>query len=274
MEAHPLENGILVSFDPILFRLGPLSVRWFGVLVVVGLAVGALLFQAEARRKQLLLPGVVHLLAWVVPAGLVGARLAHLVDAWEYYVAHQQEVWLLQQGGLSVWGALLAGGLAVVISCRRHGLPTARVLDAAAPGVALGLAVGRLGCFVNGDHQGPPTTLPWGTMYTSNGALVPDFGTPRHPTQVYEMLYLLVVAGLLWRLRGRSLPDGALFLVGSALYALGRFALGYLRLDSEFLFGLNQGQIVGLLVLAVAVPALAHRLLRPQPERGPAEGLP
>ena len=143
---------------------------------------------------------------------------------------------------------------------KRHDLPVGKLADAAAPGMIVGQAVGRLGCFFNGDHQGTPATLPWATWYTNPNTVVPDFGVPRHPTQVYELMYDLIVFGVIWFLRKRITVDGVLFWVYASLYSFGRFWISFLRLDSEFLFGLKEAQILSLLVFMLGLPLIFYLL--------------
>jgi phosphatidylglycerol:prolipoprotein diacylglycerol transferase len=106
--------------------------------------------------------------------------------------------------------------------------------------------------------------LPWATQYTNPNTLVPDFGTPRHPTQVYEMLYDFALFGLLWWLRTRITVDGVLFWIYATLYSFGRFFISFLRLDADFLFGLKEAQVVSLLTFMVGVPIILYLLGRAQ----------
>jgi phosphatidylglycerol:prolipoprotein diacylglycerol transferase len=114
--------------------------------------------------------------------------------------------------------------------------------------------VGRLGCIINGDAYGGPTTMPWGFVYTNAGAMIPDAlkGIPTHPYPVYEILWDLALLGLLLFLRRRSLPGGLLFLTYVAGYALGRFTLTFVRQEAIVLWGLQQAQVVALGALALA----------------------
>lgn len=246
-------SGILLTFDPVLVRVGPVSVRWFGVFLVLAILAGALLSLRRGRARGLPFESMLDVLAVCLPVGLVGSRLFHLMDAWDYYLMVPEKALALGDGGYSLWGGLAFGGMAAVMVARVRGLPVAILADAVAPGLLLGQAVGRIGSFMNGDHQGLPTSLPWGTMYASSAAAVPDFGVPRHPTQVYEGLYDVLLLGLLLLVERRAPAHGLLFCLYLALYALGRFLISYLRLDPPFLLGLQQAQLASIVAFALAV---------------------
>jgi phosphatidylglycerol:prolipoprotein diacylglycerol transferase len=131
--------------------------------------------------------------------------------------------------------------------------------------------VGRIGCFINGDAYGKPTTLPWGLVYTNEGAFIPrDWIRDRvatHPAPVYEILWDLLVLAVIWQLRRRIKPGGALFVLYLMLYSLGRFFISYLRMDPIVVLGLQQAQIISLLVLVIGAFLLAYLYRRERPAR-------
>ncbi len=135
----------------------------------------------------------------------------------------------MQEGGLGWYGALIGGTLAVAVYSRIAKFSLGKFADAVAPGLFLGLAIGRIGCTLNGDSPGAETTLPWGLAYTNPAALVPAdlLGVPTHPAPVYEILWIMVMLLVLWRLWKRLSPDGSLFLVSLVLYAVGRFIVSW-----------------------------------------------
>lgn len=257
-------GAIAIPFDPILFHFGPLAIRWYGIMIAMGIAVGGYVALREAGLKGISADEAMNLATVAVPVGLVFSRLFHVVDNLDYYAANPIQILFIQQGGLAIWGAILGGALAGVVYCRVRRLPVGKVADAAAPGIILGQAIGRIGCFINGDHQGFPTNLPWGTMYTDPNTLVPDFGVPRHPTQVYEMLYDLALFGFLWWLRKRTSINGTLFLAYLAIYSFGRFWISFLRLDVDVLFGLKEAQLVSVVAFLISVPWIVYLVSRGQ----------
>jgi phosphatidylglycerol:prolipoprotein diacylglycerol transferase len=130
--------------------------------------------------------------------------------------------------------------------------------DMLAPGIILAQAIGRVGCTLNGCCYGSETHLPWAIVYTNPNSLGP-IGIPVHPTQVYEIIFNLIVFGILLKLRGRFKPDGSLFLVYLVFYSVWRLGIDFIRDGTPFLFGLHQAQVISIVVLLIAVPLLAVR---------------
>ncbi len=193
--------------------------------------------------------------------GLVGARVFHILDFWEYYSANPGQIISLQLNGLAIYGGLVGGLVAVAGYAAWKKLSFWRLADVAAVGLPLGQAIGRVGCLINGCNYGSPTTLPWGVVWTNPGAMAPINDVARHPAQAYEALLSLAVFGLVWMLRKRFKTDGVLFLVYMVAYSIGRFPISLVREDTIALFGLRQAQVVGLAVIVLAVP-LAYYLTR------------
>ncbi|HEX8969337.1 MAG TPA: prolipoprotein diacylglyceryl transferase family protein, partial [Chloroflexota bacterium] len=158
---------MIISLDPIALDFGPLAVRWYGLLALGGLGLAIWLSLRELKRQRLSRNLALDALAWGLPAGLIMARLVYVLGGWDYFLTNLSGLWQLNIDGLSLWGGLLGGIL--VAAARLRGDPGARrrILDAVAPNAALGIAVGRLGAFVDGHGQGLPSDLPWATQYTN-----------------------------------------------------------------------------------------------------------
>lgn len=263
-------NRITIALDPVLARLGPFPIRWYSLFIMAGIAAGVWLSTREARRRGLPPDAIPALAGWAVLGGIVGARALHVIDRFDEYRRDPAMVLHLGQGGLAIYGAVLGGALATWLFARREGLSFAVLADAIAPGLAVALAVGRLGCLVNGDAWGAPTNLPWAVVYTNPRAFIPAdlLGVPTHPYPVYDMALNLAVVALLWRLRRRVLPSGTLFLIFLALYSLGRFALTFVRQERVWFWGLQEAQLLALLGLAGATVLLFRRALRQRPAGG------
>jgi len=257
-------TGIVLPFDPIIVQVGPLVLRWYGLMIGIAIIAGVYVGAKEAQRKGIPVDEALNMATWAVPCGFVFARLFHVVDALEYYVANPIKILAINEGGLAIYGGLFGGVIGGLAYAKTHNLPVGKLADAAAPGMVLGQAIGRLGCLLNGDHQGMVTNLPWGTQYTNPNTLVPDFGVSRHPTQVYEGLYDLALFGLLWWLRTRITVDGVLFWIYASLYSLGRFWISFLRLDAQLAFGLKEAQLVSLITFMVGIPIALYLLGRHQ----------
>jgi phosphatidylglycerol:prolipoprotein diacylglycerol transferase len=194
---------------------------------------------------------VISAALWAIPLGFIGAKLVHVVDNLAYYVTHPGHI--ASGAGLAIFGAILGAILGLYIHCRLRRIPFAPIADMAAPGIILAQAIGRVGCTINGCCYGVPSSLPWAVTWTHPNTYAP-LGVPVHPTQVYELLWdLLVFAILWWFLRGRLKQPEALFAAYLALYSLGSFLIRFLRGDvSAFAGVFNEGQIISLLVLIAA----------------------
>jgi phosphatidylglycerol:prolipoprotein diacylglycerol transferase len=245
-----------------LFSLGPLSISPFGVLLA--LAFLAAYWQLQAGMRQLTIGGpedASEILIWAGVGGVVGAKVyyAVLYGDWSLLVTRSGLVW---------YGGFVLGAAAVTLAIRRRGLPMASTLDAAAVALALGYAVGRVGCFLVGDDYGKPTDLPWGVEFpvglppTTAGAMRSAFGTEIspdvasdtllavHPTQLYEVAAAL----LIWRLGARMLASGrrsgVVAAVVVALLAAERFLVEFLRAKDDRFFGpLTVAQVISLAAL-------------------------
>jgi phosphatidylglycerol---prolipoprotein diacylglyceryl transferase len=244
---------LTINIDPVLVHLGPLAISWYGLAVMAAIFVGVRLTLREARRKDLPTEPVMDLVFWIAVGGLMGARMLYVLDRWETFAANPLQILAFHQGGLSIMGALIGGAVLGGLIAWRQGLPVRRLFDAAAPGLILGQAIGRFGCLVTGDTVGQPTDGTWGIVYLNPEAHVPRLGVAYQPAFFYEQLWDLVVFAILWRLRGRLKEDGRLFALYLGLYAVGKFAITFVRLDPVYFWGLQQSHLVALGLLAIAI---------------------
>ena len=254
---------ITVSINPIIFSIGHFHLRWYSLIVMTAIAIGVWLTAREAGHKGFKKDDIYDAAIWVVLAGLLGARLFHVIDHWpDVFSANPIRALYIWEGGLAIWGGVFGGLIAAAILARRRGWRLSRLLDAGAPGLVLAQAIGRFACIITGDAMGKPTTGPIGFAYTSSEAMVPQLGVYYTPTPVYEIVMNLSIFALLWRLRKSSLPDGVLFLIYLTLYSAGRFLITFWSSYQIVAFGLNQAQLISLTVLSVGLPWLAHLLHR------------
>lgn len=245
----------VLDIDPVAVTLLGIPVRWYGLLLAVAASVAVWLAQREGRRRGIEPHVVWDAVLWVGAAALVGGRVLYVIQnelgSLADHPAHVVMVWM---GGLSFYGGLLAGLLALVVFARRRGLSLLVVFDVAAPAAAAGQAIGHLGCLIGGDSYGIPTDLPWAVIYRNPAAMAPQ-GVPLHPTQAYEAILLAVLFLGLWLGRERlgRIGDGAV----AAAYLLGlatiRFGLFYLRDEPALLFGLKTAQLIGLGIALLAL---------------------
>lgn len=248
---------ITVSIDPIIFSIGHFHLRWYSVIVMLAIGVAFWLVVKEAVRKGYNKDSINDLAIWVVGGGMIGARLFHVIDHWpDVFSKDPGRIFSIWEGGLAIWGGIVGGLITLAIIAWRKHWNLARLLDAFAPGVVLGQAIGRIACIITGDSVGKPTEGPFGLAYTSPDAMVPKLGVFYTPTPIYEIMLNGAIFVILWRLRKAQLRDGALFLVYLTLYSIGRFFITFMSSYREFAFGLNQAQVVSLIGLAIAIPLL------------------
>jgi phosphatidylglycerol:prolipoprotein diacylglycerol transferase len=248
----------------IAFQIGPLVIRWYGILMATAIVVGLWLAYRQARREGLPADDFISVAQWSILAGLVGARLYEVIFNWDYYGQYPGKIIAVWEGGLAIHGALIAGTIVGVWLARRWRLPILKSLDVAAPSVAIGQAIGRWGNFFNEEAFGRPTDLPW-KVYISPPHRPPGFAQYDyfHPTFLYESLWdfaVFLVLMYVLRARLRDRP-GALFFSYVGLYSIGRFFIEALRLDSFWIGPFRVPQIASLAGIIIAIAGLAwlHR---------------
>ena len=254
---------ITISIDPIAFHIGSMEVRWYGIMVALAVAALILWVWRQMRRKWAELPKTPEITV-IIPAilsGIVGAKLFHVIDEWDYYSQNPGQVF--SGGGLSIYGAVIGTSLFFLIYSKVSHSQFGFFADLAAPGIILAQAIGRIGCTINGCCYGMPAAewLPWSLVYTHPDSYAVR-GVALHPTQVYEIIFCLIGFAILLKLRGRLKPDGTLFLVYLTSYSAWRVGIDFLREGTSFVLGLHQAQFISIIVLAVTIPMLALRTRR------------
>ncbi|MCX7631536.1 MAG: prolipoprotein diacylglyceryl transferase [Geminicoccaceae bacterium] len=249
MLAHP-------AIDPVAFQIGPLAVRWYGLMYLLGFAAFFFLGRMRASRdawRGIPADLIDDLLFYGVIGVILGGRLGYVLFYKPgHYAAHPLEIFAVWQGGMAFHGGFLGVLVAMALVGRKAGLGFWRVADFVAPLVPLGLAAGRLGNFVNGELWGRVTDVPWGMVFRGAG---PE---PRHPSQLYQFaLEGLALFVILWWFSARPRPAGAvsgLFLAG---YGTLRFVAEFFREPDDFLgllaLGLSMGQWLSLPMIAAGI---------------------
>ncbi len=275
--------------DPVAFRIGPLQVHWYGILIVSGAVLGAFVAARLARRKGENPEHVWNMLTVVLLLGILGARLYHVFSrpsggfiGWDYYREHPIEIIAFWNGGfrgLGIYGGFIGGVIGLFLYTYLAKLRFFRWVDFAAPGLLLAQAIGRWGNFINQELYGPPTTLPWGIpidcQHRFGDYLCPPLGTVPadtrfHPTFLYESLWNLAGFGLLMLLALRfdkQLREGDLLAAYLIWYPLGRFWIELLFRPDAWLWGsLPTASIISLVAIVLGVGGLVynHRF-RPRP---------
>lgn len=233
-----------VTINPIAFRIGPIDVYWYGIIIALSIGTGFLIAKRRGREFGLDSNVFDDFLLWVLLPALVGARLWYVLFNLDYYLANPSKIIAVWEGGLAIHGAVLAAVVVTLLYTQRRKINFLRFADVVAPGLILGQAIGRWANFVNQEAYGTPTDLPW-AMYIA--------GEYRHPTFLYESVWnFLLFIGLYYYLgnRPRSGKVFALYMVG---YSIGRFFIEGLRTDSLMLGPLRVAQLVSLIMIAAGL---------------------
>src|SRR4029077_13212228 len=250
--------AITIDLEPNIARIGPFLITWHGVFAVLGILaasrLGLWLGEKDGIDPRRATDGVV----WMGVIGLIGARLLYVWENWQLFAGNPLRMFALTEGGISQWGGLFGAMVGAYVWARRGKFSYWKLIDAAGAATMIGLAIGRIGDVINGEHHGTPTSLPWGVEYV-NPATLGEPGLVVHPEVAYEMVLTLALLGALLpfhqRLKAR-LPDGVLGLIYLAVYAAGRFFLSFYRTDPGVFFGLRQAQVASLVMVAIAVVAI------------------
>lgn len=242
--------------SPIIFEAGPFAMRWYGLCIALGIAVGTFIVSRELVRKGYDGALALDALFFVVPLGFIGARVYHVLTDYELYADDPFpgvfEVW---NGGLGIYGAVVGGFLGVLIFARIRGISPLMFADAAAPGVILAQAIGRWGNYFNQELFGRPSDLPWAIRIAPENRPSGFEDTAAfHPTFLYESIWNLLVFFVLLFIARRfasRLKNGDIFLLYVSFYSVGRFFVEALRIDPAFLLGDFRGNLFVASVLAL-----------------------
>jgi phosphatidylglycerol:prolipoprotein diacylglycerol transferase len=255
------------------FQVGPIFIRFYGIILMLGAVAGGWLAAREVKRRGYNPEIVWDLLIWLIIGGVIGARLWHVFTPTPsaiaegrttmFYLTHPFDLINLRNGGLGIPGAVIGGVVTLYFYTRKHKLDFAEWTDIAAPSLALGQAIGRWGNFFNQELYGAPTDLPW-KIYIDPLHRLAGFETQEyyHPLFLYESLWNLANVFLLIWLTRRSkdrLKDGDIFLVYLIVYPIGRFLLDFLRLDAALVGGVNANQTAMAIVAILSALALFLR---------------
>lgn len=255
--------GQFASPGPILVEIGPLTIRWYGLLIASAVLIGVSLSQYLAKRRHINPDLLGDLAIWLVVGAIPAARLYYVLFEWQSYAQNPGRIIAIWEGGIAIHGAILGGIVAALIFARIKKISFWQLADLVAPSLILGQAIGRWGNFFNSEAFGGPTDLPW-KLYIPPERRPPGLVEFEyfHPTFLYESLWDLAVFALLLTLFFRSLHGlrlkvGTLFLVYLIAYSLGRFWIEGLRTDSLMLGPLRIAQVVSLVGIGLGLAGLA-----------------
>ncbi len=244
-----MADFIFTSPGPLLVELGPLTLRWYSVLVTGGIILGTFIAQYLGKKRDIKPDTIADLAVWLVVGGIPMARLYYVLFSWKQFQDNPLSAFAIWQGGIAIHGGILGGLLAGYLFSRRQKLNFWNLMDLVAPGLILGQALGRWGNFFNSEAFGDPTDLPW-KLYIPLAQRPPIFAGFEyfHPTFLYESLWNLGVFALLLTLffRFPQAKPGTIVAAYAVLYGLGRFWIEGLRTDSLMLGPLRIAQVISL----------------------------
>ena len=258
------------NINPDLIEFGPIKIRWYGIMYVLGFLAASFLIARQKRARKLGLQGAMlqNLIVYLAVGLVIGARLGYVI-LYQYpnfseYLRNPLEIIAVWHGGMSFHGGLVGSLLAGILFCRRYRLPLWEVGDTIIVTAPIGLGLGRLGNFINGELYGRPSTVPWAMVFPMGGPL------PRHPSQLYEAaLEGILLFAILWKLKDRNFRPGTMVCFFLAGYGFFRFVVEFFREPDPqigLLWGiLSMGQV---LCLAMILGAVLLRLVLP---RGPSD---
>ena len=241
---------------PILFEFGNFRIYSYGVMVALGFLIAVYLTSREAHRIGIAPQKIFDLGLYILILGIIGARALHVILDFGHYVNHPLEIIMINKGGLAFHGGLLTGIIGAWLLIKRNRMPLWKTADIFMPNVALGQAIGRIGCFLNGCCYGRPTI-------SSIGIHLPGHIFPLHPTQLYSSIFLLLTFFVLKKIYTKKKFDGIVFFSYLVIFSFGRFFIDFYRGDLRtVLFGLKTSQLISIAVIFASLFYLCLRRKR------------
>ena len=246
-----------MKINPVAFKLFGLEVRWYGILIAIGAFLAINVAEKMGKRYNYK-DGLYNLFSsdlgiFVILLGVIGARLYYVIFQWDYYRENPGEILAIRNGGLAIYGGILAGLLATYIFSRIKKIKFMTILDCLAPAVPLAQAIGRWGNFINGEAHGGPTDLPWGIMVD---------GVKVHPTFLYESLLDFFIFILLYFfVSKRQKFEGQLFTLYLIIYGCGRFFIEAMRTDSLYFGPFRVSQLLSLILVVIGLIIYFYNIL-------------
>jgi len=253
---------------PVLFKLGPITVYSYGMMMALGFLAADFVVSSECKRRGLNPDFASALVVWAAIGGIACSRLYSVIDNFQ---AYEHDPWsiILSGSGFVWYGGLIGGLLAAILVARYYRISIGATADMAGPALVIGQALGRIGCHLSGDGDwGMPTTLPWGVQYPNaivgwgpstvlktdaNHHLVSAFfpGVRVHPTPIYEAIAYTLIFLFLWSRRTKTTVPGQIFYLYMMLAGTARFLVEFLRVNPRVLMGLSEAQLIALTMMVV-----------------------
>lgn len=260
---------IKIGLDPTLFEVVGLEVTWHGLFTALGVVAGVAMAVFLGRRVGFQEDAIYNVALALVIGGIIGARGLFVLENWSQFEDDLGGIFSINTGGISIYGALIGGTIGAwgyAYITRLPNIPKAA--DIAAIGGILGMAVGRIGDVINGEHFAETTSLPWGFLYTNadSPSVRAGFVDAQHPAVAYELLGDLAIFAVLLLIYQRGTRSGVTFFSFMFLYGALRLGVSFLRLDDIVLLGLRTAQLISIASMALALPAIIYLLRTPPQE--------
>lgn len=241
---------------PVLIKIGPLTIHTYGFIIAIGFLVALMFASREAKRKDIPKEGIVDIGFYALFSGIIGSRLFFILTNWQHFSEHPIDMVKIWEGGLVFYGGMIFALPTVILYAKKKALPLWQTADIWAPSIAIGHAIGRLGCFCAGCCYGKPAEgLPWAVTFTDPESLA-IIGTPLHPTQLYESAAELLNFLILITLRRHQSFNGRLFWMYILNYSIIRSVVEMFRGDQVrgfLLPGFSYSQAISVAMFVTAV---------------------
>jgi phosphatidylglycerol:prolipoprotein diacylglycerol transferase len=253
----------LLAISPVAFSLGTLEVRWYGILIALGIVLAFIVVQREMVKRGMHPDFLTDLLIWAVPLSIISARIYYVIFTWDYYKDHPGQIIQIWEGGIAIHGALIGAFLTTYFYTKRKGVSFLKIVDIAAAGLLIGQIIGRWGNFLNQEAHGGPVSEKF--LETT---IIPNWimnqmtieGVTYHPTFLYESMWNIVGLIILLLLRRVNLKRGEMFLFYLVWYSTGRFFIEGMRTDSLYVIGeLRTAQVVSIAAIIIGLVFFIYR---------------
>lgn len=252
--------------NPIAIEVGPFAVRWYGILIGLGIVVAYILAVREGKKRGIEEETFMDLLIWAIPLSILGARLYYVTFKWDYYANNPGDILAIWKGGLAIHGALITGVIVAAVFCRKRNISFWKLADIAAPSIIIAQAIGRWGNFFNQEAHGGAVSREFLASLQLPEFIINQMyinGQYYHPTFLYESLWNVLGFVVLLLLRKVNLKQGEIFLSYLIWYSAGRFFIEGLRTDSLYFFDIRVAQLVSVTTIVVAIILIIWRRRQP-----------
>ncbi|CXT04426.1 prolipoprotein diacylglyceryl transferase [Staphylococcus aureus] len=261
--------GIVFNYiDPVAFNLGPLSVRWYGIIIAVGILLGYFVAQRALVKAGLHKDTLVDIIFYSALFGFIAARIYFVIFQWPYYVENPSEIIKIWHGGIAIHGGLIGGFIVGVIVCKVKNLNPFQIGDIVAPSIILAQGIGRWGNFMNHEAHGGPVSRAFLEQLHLPNFIIENMyinGQYYHPTFLYESIWDVAGFIILVNIR-KHLKLGETFFLYLTWYSIGRFFIEGLRTDSLMLTSnIRVAQLVSILLILISISLIVYRRIKYNP---------